>query len=189
MYYQSTKYEYEINSKLKYPFIHFKYLFICLILRIGLSRRKVVQSNGIFLNLTRRTLEFLKLQQLVLSIFVHNRSSVCLLFNNWTKGQCFISLIFAFKITYSYWILFFNIIVYVKTCIATIILQIVIYLHPKVADFDGDNVRCRFASGSDGCASICSNHSAIMILNEVGFLTQCKTLFRIFVFWFAEQIY
>lgn len=36
-----------------------------------------------------------------------------------------------------------------------------------VADFDGDNVRCRFASGSDECASVCSNHSSYMILDNV----------------------
>lgn len=45
--------------------------------------------------------------------------------------------------------------------------NILIYLHPKVADFDGDVVRCRFASGSDECASVCSNHSSYMTLENV----------------------
>lgn len=36
-----------------------------------------------------------------------------------------------------------------------------------VADFDGDNVHCRFASGSDECASICGNHVSFLTLNEV----------------------
>lgn len=45
--------------------------------------------------------------------------------------------------------------------------KILIYLHPKVADFDGDVVRCRFASGSDECASVCSDHSSYMTLENV----------------------
>lgn len=40
------------------------------------------------------------------------------------------------------------------------------YVHIPVADFDGDNVRCRFASGSDECASICSDHTSFLTLNE-----------------------
>ncbi|XP_065940012.1 protein crumbs-like isoform X2 [Magallana gigas] len=35
-----------------------------------------------------------------------------------------------------------------------------------VADFDGDNVGCRFASGPDECASICGNHLSFLTLNE-----------------------
>lgn len=45
--------------------------------------------------------------------------------------------------------------------------NIEIYLYPKVVDFDGDDVRCRFASGSNECASVCSNHASYMILENV----------------------
>uniref|UniRef100_K1PWB0 Fibropellin-1 n=1 Tax=Magallana gigas TaxID=29159 RepID=K1PWB0_MAGGI len=43
-------------------------------------------------------------------------------------------------------------------------------LNTLVADFDGDVVRCRFASGSDECASVCSDHSSYMTLEN----TKCR---------------
>uniref|UniRef100_K1QP38 Fibropellin-1 n=1 Tax=Magallana gigas TaxID=29159 RepID=K1QP38_MAGGI len=43
-----------------------------------------------------------------------------------------------------------------------------------VADFDGDNIRCRFALGLDECGSICSNHSSYLTLNE----TACAFYFH-----------
>ena len=36
-----------------------------------------------------------------------------------------------------------------------------------VADFDGDDVRCRLASGTDECSSICGNISIISSFNGV----------------------
>nr|XP_034311989.1 fibropellin-1-like isoform X4 [Crassostrea gigas] len=44
------------------------------------------------------------------------------------------------------------------------------YVYIPVADFDGDVVRCRFASGSDECASVCSDHSSYMTLEN----TKCR---------------
>lgn len=39
-----------------------------------------------------------------------------------------------------------------------------------VADFDGDNVRCRFASDVYECAGICGNHVSFLTINETSCL-------------------
>ena len=39
----------------------------------------------------------------------------------------------------------------------------------KVADLDGDDVRCRLASGTDECSSICDYGSVILSVREVSF--------------------